>query len=350
MKKTWNVVCAGMLALFLTACGSQTPQEPSVSAVQSVSESTEISSETAASSAPAQAEAKPTTVSITALDAEKKEVSVEVPYDAQRIAVMDMASLDILQTLGLGDRVVGSSSGKIDYLQDNLTKDSVANLGTVKEADLEAVKAAKPDVIFIGGRLAKSYDQLKEIAPVVFLGIAREKGVVESTKENAMKIAKMFGLESEVDAKFAHFGERIAKLQEFAKGKNAIIGLVTKGNLNVLGNDGRCSLIGKEIGFENLGVDSNIDTSTHGNEASFEFLVEKNPQYIFILDRDAAIHADGAKAAKEIVENELTASVDAIANGHSVYMAHPDVWYIAEGGIHALDVMISDIEQGIAGK
>ena len=30
-------------------------------------------------------------------------------------------------------------------------------------------------------------------------------------------------------------------------------------------------------------------TSTHGNEASFETVVEKNPEYIFVMDRDQAI-------------------------------------------------------------
>lgn len=93
----------------------------------------------------------------------------------------------------------------------------------------------------------------------------------------------------------------------FAEGKTvtAIIGLCTSGSFNVLGNDVRCSLIGKEIGFENVGVDAEVETSTHGNEASFEFVVEKNPEYIFVLDRDAAIAAEGAQLAQEIMENEL---------------------------------------------
>lgn len=45
--------------------------------------------------------------------------------------------------------------------------------------------------------------------------------------------------------------------------------------------------------------------SAHGNEASFEFIVEKAPEYIFILDRDAAIGTNGAKLAQEIMENAL---------------------------------------------
>ena len=103
----------------------------------------------------------------------------------------------------------------------------------------------------------------------------------------------------------ADFDSRIDALKAFAEGKTAIVGMTTSGSFNVLGNDGRCSIIGKEIGFENIGVDANIDTSTHGNEASFEFIVDKNPDYIFAMDRDAAIGTDGAQLAQEILENEL---------------------------------------------
>lgn len=48
-------------------------------------------------------------------------------------------------------------------------------MGTIKEADLEAVIACDPDVIFIGGRLAPVYDDLSQIAPVVFLSTGAEK-------------------------------------------------------------------------------------------------------------------------------------------------------------------------------
>ena len=67
-----------------------------------------------------------------------------------------MACLDILDRLGVGDRVVGSASTSLDYLQAYVTDENVSNLGTIKEADLEAVMACEPDVIFIGGRLASS--------------------------------------------------------------------------------------------------------------------------------------------------------------------------------------------------
>ena len=290
-------------------------------------------------------EAAPETITVSTLNGNREAMELAVPYDPQRIAVLDMASLDILDRLGVGDRVVGSATTALDYLQAYVTNEEIANLGTIKEADLEAVMASEPDVIFIGGRLSSSYDALSEIAPVIYLATDTEIGVVESVRQNATTIASLFGLEAEVDALMADFDARIAALAAFAEGQNAIVGLCTSGSFNVLGSDGRCSMISVEIGFDNLG-DGDV-TSTHGNESSFELIVELNPDYIFVLDRDAAIATEGAKLAQEIVENELVMETDAYKNGHIVYLAHPTVWYTAEGGITALDIMLQDLESAL---
>lgn len=329
MKKIVSLLLALVMALSLAACGSG---------------GSGGTAQTAGESASPEA---PETVTVKALNANKEEADLEVPYDAQRIAVLDMACLDILDRLGLGGRVVGSASTSLDYLQDYVTDGSIANLGTIKEADLEAVMACEPDVIFIGGRLSSTYDALSEIAPVVFLATDTEIGLVESVRKNAGIIASMFGLEDQVDGLMADFDARISALAEFAENKTAIIGMCTSGGFNVLGNDGRCSLIGVEIGFENIGVDADIDTSTHGNEASFEFLVEKAPDYVFVMDRDAAIGTEGAQLAQEIMENELVKGTEAYQNGNIVYLVHPAVWYTAEGGIHALDLMLQDMETAL---
>ena len=57
------------------------------------------------------------TVTLTALNAQKEPAEVAVPYDPQRIAVLDMATLDILDALGVGGRVVGAADTSLDYLQ-----------------------------------------------------------------------------------------------------------------------------------------------------------------------------------------------------------------------------------------
>ena len=133
-------------------------------------------------------------------------------FNPQRIAILDMASLDILDALGVGNRVVGSASTSLEYLQNYADNGAVANLGTIKEADMEAVMACEPDVIFIGGRLSKSYDALRAIAPVVHLSTDSEIGVVASVRKNAATIATMFGLEEQVESLMGGFDSRIDTL------------------------------------------------------------------------------------------------------------------------------------------
>ncbi len=348
-KKIMTLALSAVMAVSLAACGAGGNSDSSSSGSTSASGSSAVSDVSSASAASdastaSSGEEKPETITVKSLNANREEVDLEVPYDPERIAILDMACLDIIDSLGVGDRVVGSAGTSLDYLQDYVTDQNIENLGTIKEADMEAVMACEPDVIFIGGRLSSSYDALSEIAPVVYLSTDTEIGVVESVRKNASTIAAMFGLEDQVDKLMEDFDERIETLAAFAEGKTAIVGMCTSGSFNVLGNDGRCSMIGREIGFENVGVDANVDTSTHGNEASFEYVVEKNPDYIFVMDRDAAIGTDGAQLAQDIMENELVQGTDAYKNGQLVYLEHPAVWYTAEGGVQALDLMLQDLE------
>lgn len=286
-----------------------------------------------------------TSVTITSLDASKNEIELEVPYNPKRIAILDLACLDIIDELGVGDRVVGMASTSIDYLEKYSNDASIKNLGTIKEADLEAVMECEPDIIFIGGRLSKSYDALSEIAPVVYLATDTNEGLVNSVSKNAKTIASIFGMEDKIDSLMSDFGARIDAIKKISSGKTALVGMTTSGSFNLLGNDGRCSLIGVEAGFNNLTAVGS--TSTHGNETSFETVVQQNPDYVFVMDRDSAISTAGAKTAKEIVENELVKTTDAYKNNHIIYLEHSNVWYTAEGGIQALDIMLTDIEKGL---
>ena len=319
-KKLLLMALMAVMAVGLTACGTD----------KSDNESTKE---------------EKTSVTITSLDSSKNEIELEVPYNPKRIAILDLASLDIIDELGVGDRVVGKASTSIDYLEKYSNDSSIKNLGTIKEADLEAVMECEPDIIFIGGRLSNSYDALSEIAPVVYLATDTNEGLVNSVSKNAKTIASIFGMEDKVNSLMSDFGARIDAIKKISSGKTALVGMTTSGSFNLLGNDGRCSLIGVEAGFNNLTAVGS--TSTHGNESSFETVVQQNPDYIFVMDRDSAISTAGAKTAKEIVENELVKTTDAYKNNHIIYLEHSNVWYTAEGGIQALDIMLTDLEKGL---
>lgn len=340
MRKITAVLLAGAMAMSLAGCG--TAQTTQTTSAETTAEATETAAEavTEESKEETLAEAEtPDSVTITCLNGASEEVEVEVPFDPQKIVTLDAASLDILSNLGVADRVVGTTTPEA-YLEEYVV--DAANVGNAKSFDVEAIMELEPEVIFMAGRGSDFYDTLAEIAPVVRLTVSGS--VVEGTYENAQTIASLFGLEEEMEAKLGAYDERIETLQAIAKDKNAIIGMCTSGSFNLLGNDGRCSIIGNEIGFNNVGVDANVDTSAHGNEASFEFVVNANPEYIFVLDRDKAVNTDGAQLAKDIMENDLIMSTDAYKNGNMIIMENPGVWYKAEGGFTALGIMLEDLE------
>ncbi|MCR5126432.1 MAG: ABC transporter substrate-binding protein [Treponema sp.] len=316
--------------------------------------------------------AKAKTVTIETLNGKNEKSAVDVPYNPKRIAILDFAALDIIDNLGLGNRVVGCASTSIDYLSkyspDKNRK--IKNIGNIKTPDMEAVFECEPDVIFISGRLASKYDELSKIAPVVYLSTDMNIGLVKSVKKNASTIASIFGKEKDAEKKFSGLESRIKKISEKASGKTAVLSLVTSGSCNLLGNTGRLNLIANEIGFDNIGAslsrgngpaargkkkiepkadEKNLSpemaaSQAHGEESSFELIAKLNPSYIFVLDRDSAIGTKGAKLAKDIMNNEIVNMTDAAKNNHLVILPSPAIWYTAEGGITALDYMLKDLE------
>lgn len=344
MRKMVTLFGIVLMSASLAACGGKKTEEPASSAGLELSSG--ISSEAAENAAESTGaeDGKPDTITVTSLNGEGKKMELEVPYDPERVAVLDMAALDMLDNWELGGRVVGMpKSSKIDYLMDYNNNDKIINLGTLKEVDMEALMSSEPDIIFIGGRLGSQYDQLSEIAPVIYTAVDYEIGLVESIKSNSLMIASIFGVEDKAQETLAGFDERVEALAKEAEGKTAVIGMVTSSNFNTLGDGSRCSLIGNEAGFTNLA--NNVD-STHGNESSFELLVSLNPEYIFVLDRDSAINTEGAQLAKQVMDNELVRKTSAYQNDRIVYLT-PTVWYLAEGGITAMDVMLNDLENGM---
>ena len=330
MKKLTAIILGLTMALSLVACGS-----------------TEII---------ASAERKPETVTIQALNANKEMTDIEVPFDPQRIAILDMPALDIVDALGLGDRIVGSAQVTIEYLTDYNPDDSdgaIMKLGTVKTADLEKVAACEPDIIFIGGRLSSVYADLETIAPVVYLAVDYEKGIVESTRQNAKTIASIFGMEGRVDAMFDGFQPRIDALNAVLNGHDILLAMYNNNAMSIMDTRSQLNILAAELGGNNLGETvGDAEKATHGEDASWETIIDLNPEYIFVLDRSTATGAadEGIQGAKEVIENELIRELDCYKEGKIIYLIrHANVWYTSTGGVQALDTMLSDLETALLG-
>ncbi len=98
----------------------------------------------------------------------------EVPAEPQRIVVLAGDQLDALCALGLQSRIVGAalpdgSDSQPSYL--GTVVHGLPAVGTRSEPDLNAIRAAKPDLILGSQALTPAaYPELTAIAPTVFTG------------------------------------------------------------------------------------------------------------------------------------------------------------------------------------
>jgi len=90
----------------------------------------------------------------------------------------------------------------------------------------------------------------------------------------------------------------------------------------------------QDIGLES--VDPNMKEGSHGMPISFEYIKEKNPDWLFVLDRSAAIGEEG-KAAKDVLDNPLVAESTAWKKGQVVYLDSSA--YLAAGGAKQLQTV-----------
>lgn len=254
-----------------------------------------------------------------------------VPQNPERVAVYDLGAVDTLSKLGVK---IGASvdSQNLAYLEAPL-KDAV-KAGTLFEPNYEALNAYNPQLIVIGSRMAKDKvsSELAKLAPTIDM-TAQTDNMKESAKARIDAYAKIFGKQAEGDALKAEIDKTFADAKAAAQGKGkGLVILVNAGKLSAFGPDSRLGgWIHRDIGVP--AVDEAIKEGSHGQPVSFEYIKEKNPDWLFVLDRSAAIGEEG-QAAREVLNNPLVAQSTAWKKGQVVYL--PPETYLAAGGAQEL--------------
>ncbi|GIQ68758.1 iron ABC transporter substrate-binding protein [Xylanibacillus composti] len=266
-----------------------------------------------------------------------------VEKNPQTVVVFDNGTLDTLDKLGIEVAAVPQAS-----LPSYLSKyegEQYVNAGTLFEPDFETIYGLQPDVIFISGRTSEAYEELNEIAPTVFVGLDTAN-YMESFEHNAKMIGELFGKEAEVEQELESIRASIEKLQTVAGSddKKALMILTTGGKISAYGPGSRFGLLHDVMGF--APVDENLEVSTHGQSVSFEYIAEKNPDYLFVIDRDAVVSGENVQPAQEVIENDLVKNTNAYKDGNIVYV-DAEFWYLSGGGLISVAEMVKEVAEGI---
>lgn len=91
-------------------------------------------------------------------------------------------------------------------------------------------------------------------------------------------------------------------------------------------------------------IDNSIEASTHGMNISFEYVVEQNPDLLYVIDRGAIVGDESS--AKQVVENKLVKKTKAYKNDHIVYL-DPNYWYLSGGGLVSVQEMVNEVAESL---
>lgn len=252
------------------------------------------------------------------------------------VAATDNRAFELLDRWGV--ELVAAPLQLVPFTVTGYTEEGgVANLGSHREPDLEALAAAQPSLIINGQRFAQYYDDIIALNPdatVVELDPRDGEPLDQELIRQAETLGEIFGEEEDAAKIVADFESAL----ERAKTAYAAISDQTVMAVNVSG--GNIGYIAPSVGrtygpiFDLVGLTpalevGNASSDHEGDDINVEAIAAANPDLILVMDRDGGTstrnEADYVPAEQIVSDNEALANVKAVTDGY-VYYAPADTY------------------------
>ena len=199
---------------------------------------------------------------------------------------------------------------------------------------MELFVTAEPDVVFNGQRFNERKAEIDELtgdAAVVDTNFdVTQTPMDEGLKELTTLLGEATGHEADAEKLIADFDAATQRAKDAYDPEQTVMGLIASG--------GELSYVapstGRAIGpfFDMLELTPALEqsgTDNHqGDDISVEAIAKSNPDWLIVMDRDAAIGEENATAAELIERSEALQDVTAVKEGNIVYL--PTDFYVAE--------------------
>ncbi|WP_346007843.1 siderophore ABC transporter substrate-binding protein [Janibacter terrae] len=260
----------------------------------------------------------------------------QVPAPPTSVVATDNRTFETLSDWGidLSAAAVSLMPDTIEYVED----DAIVDLGTHREPDLEAIVAAEPDLVINGQRFTQHEAKLKELAPdAAFLNLDPREGepLDAELKRQTEVLGEVFGKESEAEELGRDLDAQVARVEAAYQPGDTVMAINTSG-----GELGYIApTVGQTLGpvFDLFDLEPALEVEGasddhQGDEVSVEAIAKADPDWILVMDRDAAVAADeeGYTPAKQLIEDsDALRDVTAVSEGQVVFM--PADSYTNEG-------------------
>jgi len=258
--------------------------------------------------------------------------TVTVPVNPKNVVALDNRTFETLADWGIKLAAVPKPIMPADlpYVSD----ESVLDVGSHGEPNLEIIATVNPELVIVGQRFAKYYEDIKKLVPntaVINLDFdvsenAEKSGenLINGLKNSTIALGKIFDKNEEAQQLIAALDKAVEEARSTYNGTDTVMSvIVSGGNIGFSApHSGRVWGPMYEIfgWIPALKVDGS--TSDHqGDDVSVEAIAQSNPDWIFVLDRDAAISSTtDAVPAQDVIDNSpALKNTTAVSKGNIVY-------------------------------
>lgn len=254
---------------------------------------------------------------------------VDVELQPERVAVLDNTAMETLLAWDITPVAIPTQLVSPDRFATWVEDDAIADVGTHREPDFEALAEAAPDLIIGGYRFAEYQDDLEAIAPTIDIAgdEEHEGGWVESLRAQTTTLGQIFDREDEAAAIVAELDTAVDAATGAAEGRTVFLGIVNGGKLD--NGAERLSRMSAPIGMTDVFAGEAGDIHQDSGLAP-ETIAQADPEWAIVLDRDAAAGAADAQPARQVIEgNPALAGTGFVQDGQIIYLE--DDFYRTEG-------------------
>ncbi|WP_158174709.1 ABC transporter substrate-binding protein [Grimontia hollisae] len=212
----------------------------------------------------------------------------EIPNIPQRVVALDWVSTETLLSLGITPFAIADTDGYRHWVAFPALPDTVKDVGSRREPNLESITALKPDLIVINEAHAAVYPALAKIAPTVAFNVFNgEKKPLKALRAMTVTVGSIFGKEDVshdvINATQHIFQQNNARLHEAGMANLPLVVIRFIGNTHVRihGEGSLANDIVAELGLRNSWQEktnnwgfssSGIDTLAKHQQATVVYL------------------------------------------------------------------------------
>ncbi|OZI10842.1 iron ABC transporter substrate-binding protein [Bacillaceae bacterium SAS-127] len=318
-KSKLTVIMMAIFVLMLAACSNSSNESSKTEDKGKEKDSTEVK-----------------TVEVT--DAHGK---VTVPVNPKNVVALDNRTFETLADWDIELAAAPKDVMPADspYVKD----DSVQDIGNHREPNFEILAAADPELVIVGQRFADYYEDIKKLVPnaaVIDLNVdvseeaaTPGENLANGLKESTLTLGQIFDKNEEAKQLTADFDQAIEKAKSAYNGKDKVMSVIVSGGDIGYSAPGSGRVWGpmyEIFGWTPALEVKDSSTDHQGDEVSVEAIAQSNPDWIFVLDRDASMSdlPDAVPAQDVIDKSPALQNITAVSKKQIVYA--PNDTYLNE--------------------